>query len=76
MATSNRFSVLVRENASDLQPRSLTIDLKEQLRTTKETSLSENTATSNNDKRSDKPYIKIYQKGIAIAPGKPVVKRR
>ena len=56
LTTSNRFSVLVRENASDLQPPSLTIDLQEQFFTKKETkSLRENTATTNNDKKSDKP---------------------
>ena len=56
MTTSNRFSVLARKNASDLQPPSLTIDLQEQSHTRKETtSLRENTATPNNDKKSDKP---------------------
>ena len=37
LTTSNRFSVLARENASDLQPPSLTIDLQEQSCTRKET---------------------------------------
>ena len=56
LTTSNRFSVLARENASDFQPPSLTIDLQEQSCTRKETtSLRENTATPNNDKKSDKP---------------------
>ena len=55
MTTSNRFSVLARENASDFQPPSLTIDLQEHSCTRKETtSLRENTATPNNDKKSDK----------------------
>ena len=57
LTTSNRFSVLARENASDFQPPSLTIDLQEQSCTRKETtSLPENTATPNNDKKSDKPH--------------------
>ena len=56
LTTSNRFSVSARENASDFQARSLTIDLQEQSCTRKETtSLRENTATPNNDKKSDKP---------------------
>ena len=56
LTTSNRFSVLARENTSDFQPPSWTIDLQEQSCTRDETtSLRENTATPNNDKRSDKP---------------------
>ena len=56
MTTSNSFSVLARENTSDFQPPSWTIDLQEQSCTRDETtSLRENTATPNNDKRSDKP---------------------
>ena len=56
MTNSNRFSVLARQNTYDFQPPSLTIDLQEQSCTRKETtSLSENTATLNNDKKSDKP---------------------
>ena len=56
MTTSNRFSVLARDNASDFQPPSSTIDLQEQLCDRKETtSLRENMPTPNNDKKSDKP---------------------
>ena len=56
LTTANRFLVLARENASDFQPPSSTIDLQEQSCTRKETtSLRENTATPNNDKKSDKP---------------------
>ena len=51
--TSNRFSVLARENAFDLQPPSLTIDLQEQSCTRKETTSIR--ATPSNDKKSDKP---------------------
>ena len=55
LTISNRFSVLARENASDLQPPSLNIDLQEQSCTRKETtSLRENTLTPNNDKESDR----------------------
>ena len=39
LTTSNRFSVLTRENVSDFQPPSLTIDLQEQLCIRKEASL-------------------------------------
>ena len=39
LTTSNRFSVLARENVSDFQPPSLTIDLQEQLCIRKEASL-------------------------------------
>ena len=54
LTTSNRFSVLARENASDFQPPSLTIDLQEQSCTRKETtSLRENMATPNSDKKSE-----------------------
>ena len=56
MTTSNRFSVLARENTSNFQPPSLSIDLEEQSCTRKKTtSLRENTATPSNDNRSDKP---------------------
>ena len=56
MINSNRFSVLARENASNFQSTFLTIDLQEQSCNRKETaSLRENTATPNNDKKSDKP---------------------
>ena len=56
MIISNRFSVLAKENASDFQPPFYTVDLQEPSCTTKETtSLRENTATPNNDKKSDKP---------------------
>ena len=55
LTTSNRFPVLTRENASDFQPTSLTIDLQEQSCTRKETrSLRENTPTPNKNKKSDK----------------------
>ena len=56
LTTSNRFSVLARENSSDFQQLSLTIDVQEQSSTRKETtSLRENKTTLNNDKKSDKP---------------------
>ena len=55
LTTSNRFPVLTRENASNFQPTSLTIDLQEQSCTRKETrSLRENTPTPNKNKKSDK----------------------
>ena len=55
LATANRFSILARENTSDFQPPSLTIDIQEQSYTRKETtSLHENVATPNNDKEPDK----------------------
>ena len=56
LTTANRFSVLARENASDFQPLSSTIDLQGQSCTRKETkSLRENTSTPNNDKKPGKP---------------------
>ena len=56
LTTSNRFSVLARENSSDFQQLSLSIDVQEQSSTRKETtSLRENKTTLNNDKKSDKP---------------------
>ena len=56
LTTANRFSVLARENASDFQPPSSTIDLQEQSCTKKETTaMRQNTATPNNDKKPDKP---------------------
>ena len=74
--TSNRFSVLATENASDFQLPSLTIDLQERSCTRKQTtSLRENTATPNNDKNLIN-RTKIYQKRMAIAAEKSVVKRR
>ena len=63
LTTSNRFSVLARENASDFQPPSLTIDWQEQSCTRKETiSLRENTAKPNNDKKSDIPNKDLSKK--------------
>ena len=56
LTTLDKFFVLPRENVSDLQPLSLTIDLQEQSCTRKETrSLRENMATPKNDKKLDKP---------------------
>ena len=56
LKTSNRFLVLARENASDLQWLSLAIDLDEQSCTRKDTTpLRESSNTPNNDKKSDKP---------------------
>ena len=76
LKTSNRFSVLARENASDLQWLSLAIDLDEQSCSRKDTTpLRESSNTPNNDKKSDEP-IKIYRKEIAIVAKKSVVKRR
>ena len=55
LATANRFSILARENASDFQPPSLTMDIQEQSYTRKETtSLRENVATPKSDKEPDK----------------------
>ena len=63
MTTSNRFLVLAREHAHDLQPPSLTIDLQEQSCNKKETTLlCENTATPNNDKKSDKPNKNLSER--------------
>ena len=54
--TTKRFSVLPRENLSDLLPTSLAIDVDEQWCTRKDTTLSrESAATPNNGKISDKP---------------------
>ena len=58
--TSNRFLVLARENAFDLQPPSLTIDLQEQSCSRKETTSIR--ATPNNDKKSDKPKKDLSKK--------------
>ena len=56
LTTLDKFFVLPRENVSDLQPLSLTIDLQEQSCTRKEArSLRENMATPKNDKNPDKP---------------------
>ena len=56
MTTSNRFSVLARVIASDLQPPSLTMDSIEKSCVKKDTtSLREGTVTPNNDKKSDEP---------------------
>ena len=76
LTTSNRFSVLARENASDFQPPSLTIDLQEQSCTRKETTSLRETRQHPTMLKSLINRIKTYQKGIAIAAGKSVVKRR
>ena len=56
MTTSKSFSVIARENASNLLPPSLIINLEEQLCTRKnEKSIRENKENPNNDKKSDKP---------------------
>ena len=48
-----------------MQPPYLTIDLQEQSCTRKETTLlSENTATPNNDKKSDKPKKDLSKRNI------------
>ena len=76
LTTANRFLVLARENASDFQPPSSTIDLQEQSCTRKETtSLRENMVTQKMIKKLIN-RIKICQKGMAIATAKPMVKRR
>ena len=76
LTTSNRFSVLARENASDFQPPSLTIDLKEQSCTEKRQHHYVKTRQHQTMIKSLINRIKICQKGMAIATEKSVVKRR
>ena len=75
MATSNRFSVLGRENASDYQPPSWTIDKNNRA---PEKRQHHYTKTGQHPLviKSLINRIKNYQKGIAIAAEKSVVKRR
>ena len=73
MTTSNWFSVLARENASDFQPPSLNKNNRPPEKRQHHYAKTRQHPTLT---KSLINRIKIYQKGIAIAAGKSVVKRR